>query len=126
MCSKLFRAFVERDNSDLGLEEDLYDNGASPDIIANDGYYSRFFTQFDGENRYLLRCQVEGTEETDVNGGFTATKRLFEMGGDEKVFQGTTPPCCGSDAYTGNSQPATATGIFRREAVGGSIRVYLY
>ena len=74
----------------------------------------RFFTQFDGETRYLLRCQVEGTEDTEVNGGFITNKAYPINGGN--------PPCCGSDAFTDNSV-SSPTGAFIREATGGSIRI---
>ena len=38
---------------------ELYDNGNGADLVANDGLYSRYFTQFDGVNgRYTLKCQV--------------------------------------------------------------------
>ena len=93
-----------------------------PDLIANDGLYSRYFTQFDGQTRYLLRCQVEGTEETDVNGGFVATERQDDEEGRAYPLAGAAPPCCGSNAFPDNFQ-ATKTGVFTREVAGGSINV---
>ena len=116
---------IEREGAEQALEQDLYDNGVGPDLIANDGLYSRYFTQFDGRTRYLLRCQVEGTEETDVNGGFVVTRR--EEGEEEESGRayplgGAAPPCCGSNAFPDNFQ-ATKTGVFKREVAGGSISV---
>jgi hypothetical protein len=106
---------------DQALEQDLYDNGVGPDLIANDGLYSRYFTQFDGQTRYLLRCQVEGTDETDVNGGFVVTKRDQDEGLAYPI-SGAVPPCCGSNAFPDNFE-AKKTGIFEREVSGGSIKV---
>ena len=118
MCL-IFRAFIESESNSQALEQDLYDNGSGPDIIANDGLYSRYFTQFEGQTRYLLRCQVEGTEESDINGGFTAThnhkgSRTYPLSG--------APPCCGSDAMQDSFQKIKS-GIFKREINGGSIQV---
>ena len=115
---------IEREGLEQALEQDLYDNGAVPDVIANDGLYSRYFTQFDGQTRYLLRCQVEGTDETDVNGGFATTQK------DENGLSLTypmygIPPCCGSDAYHDNFM-TLKTGIFKRETIGGSIQVSIF
>ncbi|XP_044157856.1 calcium-activated chloride channel regulator 1-like [Bufo gargarizans] len=38
---------------------ELLDNGAGPDIIKNDGIYSRYFTQFSANGRYGLKVRVE-------------------------------------------------------------------
>ncbi|XP_040263409.1 calcium-activated chloride channel regulator 1-like [Bufo bufo] len=38
---------------------ELLDNGAGPDIIKNDGIYSKYFTQFSANGRYGLKVRVE-------------------------------------------------------------------
>ena len=37
---------------------DLFDDGSSADLVANDGVYSRYFAGFDDDGRYTLKCQV--------------------------------------------------------------------
>ena len=36
----------------------LYDTGNGADLIANDGIYSKYFTQFSSTERYSLSCRV--------------------------------------------------------------------
>ncbi|XP_040263408.1 calcium-activated chloride channel regulator 1-like [Bufo bufo] len=38
---------------------ELLDNGAGPDIMKNDGIYSKYFTQFSANGRYGLKVRVE-------------------------------------------------------------------
>ncbi|KAE8610705.1 hypothetical protein XENTR_v10012211 [Xenopus tropicalis] len=38
---------------------ELLDNGAGADIVKNDGVYSRYFKQYDGNGRYSLKVQVK-------------------------------------------------------------------
>ncbi|KAE8610707.1 hypothetical protein XENTR_v10012213 [Xenopus tropicalis] len=38
---------------------DLLDNGAGADIVKNDGIYSKYYTNFQGNGRYSLKVRVE-------------------------------------------------------------------
>lgn len=42
---------------------DLLDNGAGPDIMKNDGIYSKYFTQFSANGRYGLKVRVENSNK---------------------------------------------------------------
>ncbi|XP_066450836.1 calcium-activated chloride channel regulator 1-like [Eleutherodactylus coqui] len=42
---------------------ELLDNGAGPDLIKNDGIYSRYFTQFSANGRYGLKVRVENNNK---------------------------------------------------------------
>ncbi|XP_055498447.1 calcium-activated chloride channel regulator 1-like [Leucoraja erinacea] len=41
---------------------DLLDNGADPDAVENDGIYSRYFVNFDGNGRYSFKINVQGKD----------------------------------------------------------------
>ena len=71
------------------------------------GIVSRYFTQFTGKGRYSVKCQVTGTDDTGVNGGFIAAK-VFP-----RVPDPHSPLCCGSDAMPPGSV-VTPTGNFTR------------
>ena len=62
------RAIIEREDEPMPLTVTLKDEGYGADQIANDGIYSRYFTQHSSQNntRYTLRCQVVGDESTSV------------------------------------------------------------
>ena len=36
----------------------MYDTGNGADLVGNDGIYSKYFTQFNGAERYSLTCRV--------------------------------------------------------------------
>ncbi|XP_070397170.1 calcium-activated chloride channel regulator 1-like isoform X1 [Dermacentor albipictus] len=42
----------------------LRDNGIDPDNVADDGWYTGFFTQFTGKGRYAVRAYVYGDNKT--------------------------------------------------------------
>ncbi|XP_075688311.1 calcium-activated chloride channel regulator 1-like [Rhinoderma darwinii] len=42
---------------------ELLDNGAGPDILKNDGIYSKYFTQFSANGRYGLKVRVENNSK---------------------------------------------------------------
>ncbi|XP_075526624.1 calcium-activated chloride channel regulator 1-like [Dermacentor variabilis] len=42
----------------------LRDNGIDPDFLANDGWYTGYFTQFTGKGRYAVRAYVYGDNKT--------------------------------------------------------------
>ncbi|XP_066450835.1 calcium-activated chloride channel regulator 1-like [Eleutherodactylus coqui] len=42
---------------------ELLDNGAGPDLIKNDGIYSRYFMQFSANGRYNLKVRVENNNK---------------------------------------------------------------
>ncbi|OCT85204.1 calcium-activated chloride channel regulator 1 [Xenopus laevis] len=43
---------------------DLLDNGAGADIVKNDGVYSRYFKDYDGNGRYSLKVRIASIEKT--------------------------------------------------------------
>ncbi|KAE8610706.1 hypothetical protein XENTR_v10012212 [Xenopus tropicalis] len=51
-------AIIEPVNGNLVTLE-LWDNGAGADIVKNDGIYSRYYTEFQGNGRYGLKVRVE-------------------------------------------------------------------
>ncbi|NP_001267590.1 chloride channel accessory 1 gene 2 L homeolog precursor [Xenopus laevis] len=42
---------------------ELYDNGAGVDIVKNDGIYSGYFFEFQGNGRYSLKVRVENSKK---------------------------------------------------------------
>eukprot|EP00094_Tigriopus_californicus_P008604 TCALIF_08293-PA protein Name:"Similar to Clca1 Calcium-activated chloride channel regulator 1 (Mus musculus)" AED:0.14 eAED:0.14 QI:2/0.76/0.62/0.96/0.92/0.92/27/0/1757 len=109
-------ANIERAGEAQAISITLFDDGKGPDLIANDGLYSRYFARFDEDGRYLIRCQVQGDENTNVNGGFTNSRIYPAKPGL------AAPLCCGSNTL----MPGTLqepTGDFERTSAGGSIKV---
>ena len=119
------RALIYKDNSNQPIHLDLFDNGSGSDIVANDGIYSRYFTQYNGHNgRYSLKCQVKGDEET----GFIVQKNgAKSIGNSIKTYPSkpsiTSPVCCGSSS--GDDIKTESTGNFTRKATGISFKVWV-
>ena len=124
-CIFLFysRALIQRENTNQQIRLDLFDNGSGSDIVANDGIYSRYFTQYNGHNgRYSLKCQVKGDEDT----GFIVQKEgVKSIGNSVKTYPSkpsiSSPVCCGSSS--GNNIDTESTGNFTRKATGISFKV---
>ena len=56
--STISRAYIDYEKEGQPVQLSLYDNGNGADLVANDGLYSRYFTQYAGVGRYTLKCQV--------------------------------------------------------------------
>ena len=55
----MFSAFITRQGDDHPIEVKLSDNGRGADLIAEDGIYSSYFTNYENvKGRYTLDCQV--------------------------------------------------------------------
>eukprot|EP00091_Calanus_sinicus_P002849 TRINITY_DN12984_c0_g1_i1.p1 TRINITY_DN12984_c0_g1~~TRINITY_DN12984_c0_g1_i1.p1 ORF type:complete len:295 (-),score=56.23 TRINITY_DN12984_c0_g1_i1:42-827(-) len=104
---------------DSPVELELFDGGAVPDQVGNDGMYARYFTGFDQDDRYSLKCQVEGTNETNINQGFIDAKRERSLPYRPSP---TNPICCGSTA-TNEDSKLELTGKFSRTSIAGSFQV---
>ena len=120
----------------------LMDNGNGADNMKNDGIYSRYFNGFEKAGRYILKCQVNGNNDTNINGGFDvalkfasvpATAGLSQMTGSGSVILNRfkrapesprKPRCCGSNTIRDDTifEP---TGEFARLAFGGALNVTL-
>ena len=96
-------------------------------MVANDGIYSRYFTRYNGNGRYSLKCQIVG----DQNTGFIVQKQGVKIFGynDTKTYPTkpsiSSPICCGSSS--GSDLKTQLTGNFTRKAIGISFKVgYLF
>ena len=117
-------AYIEREGSDAPIELTLYDEGSSPDNIANDGLYARYFTRFEPTNddtRYSLKCQVEGTGNSQINQGFIDAREKAARALPSMPSPGS-PLCCGSNALRDDSV-LSPTGNFKRLSPGGVIEM---
>ena len=119
-------AYIEREDSDIPLEISLLDTGSNPDNVANDGVYARYFANFDqttaDNKRYSLKCQVEGTDDSQINQGFIVTRQGETTRSLPSQPSEGNPICCGSNTVRDDSI-LTPTGNFRRSSAGGSIEV---
>jgi hypothetical protein len=122
------KAYIERDGVDTPIEVELFDKGADPDSVRDDGIYSRYFTTFDpsaDEVRYTLKCQVDSTDDSAINQGFLdARKRKNKRHGRSlpKRPSQEAPICCGSSTVNEDSI-LTSTGEFGRTQTGGMISI---
>ena len=98
-------------------------------MVANDGIYSRYFTRYNGNGRYSLKCQIVG----DQNTGFIVQKQGIKIFGNSNTKTYPTKPsisspiCCGSSS--GSDLKTQLTGNFTRKAIGISFKVgfiYIY
>ena len=119
-------AYIEREDSDIPLEISLLDTGSNPDTVANDGVYARYFANFDqstaDNKRYSLKCQVEGTDDSQINQGFIVTRQEETTRSLPSQPSQGNPICCGSNTVRDDSI-LTPTGNFKRSSAGGSIEV---
>ena len=125
---------AREDSNQQPITLDLFDNGSGSDLVANDGIYSRYFTKYNGNGRYSLKCQVKGDSDT----GFIAEKegtfsiQSFDSKRFSKQFIRTypavpslrSPACCGSSS--GDNIKTDPTGNFTRKATGNSFKVCRY
>ena len=117
-------AYIENEGADAPIEISLFDAGADPDSIANDGLYARYFIDFNQNTadttRYTLKCQVEGTGDSQINQGFIDARSASRALPSRPTKD--TPMCCGSNTLRDDSilEP---TGNFRRSSAGGSIEI---
>jgi len=112
-------AYIERAGMGAPVELELLDGGAVPDQVGDDGVYARYFTGFDKDDRYSVKCQVEGTNQTNINQGFIDAKREKSL---PSTPSATTPMCCGSSAVNEDSK-LDPTGVFSRTTIAGSFQV---
>ncbi|KAM9324773.1 LOW QUALITY PROTEIN: uncharacterized protein PAF06_000862 [Gastrophryne carolinensis] len=68
----------------------LLDNGAGADIIKNDGIYSKFYTDYNGNGRYSVKVRVEN-QGKDNKGGVPKSRALYLPGYVENGTLVTTP-----------------------------------
>ena len=118
-------AYIERSDKPEPLEVPLFDAGSDPDTVANDGIYARYFTNFDpneGNTRYSIKCQVEGTSDSMINQGFIDKKKAPENKSFPNRPTADNPICCGSNTIREDSDLAS-TGFFQRSSAGGSIEI---
>ena len=125
------KAYIERDGVDTPVELELFDRGADPDSIKDDGIYSRYFTSFlpsAAEVRYTLKCQVESTDDSAINQGFLdAQKNRNKLAHGRSLPKRPSPDvpiCCGSSTVSEDSV-LTATGAFGRTQTGGMISIVM-
>ncbi|KAM9324774.1 uncharacterized protein PAF06_000863 [Gastrophryne carolinensis] len=69
----------------------LLDNGAGADIIKNDGIYSKFYTDYNGNGRYSVKVRVEN-QGKDNKGGVPKSRALYLPGYVENGTLVTNPP----------------------------------
>ncbi|XP_044157860.1 calcium-activated chloride channel regulator 1-like [Bufo gargarizans] len=99
------------------LTLELLDNGAGPDIMKNDGIYSKYFTQFSANGRYGLKVQVENNAKGKSRLVLPKNRALYVPG---YIINGT--------AVMNPPRPEIAdedlnVGEFSRTASGGSFVV---
>jgi uncharacterized protein YegL len=122
-------ASLEFDDPKFPLDVELFDQGATPDNIKDDGIYSRYFTSFLQEEKdmsYTLKCHVEGTEESVVNLGFSDAQSrqpyFLKTRSLPKQPSRDFPICCGSSTVHEKSVLAP-TGQFSRVQTGEMLRI---
>ncbi|XP_069823728.1 calcium-activated chloride channel regulator 1-like [Dendropsophus ebraccatus] len=59
---------------------ELLDNGAGPDIMKNDGVYSRYFTQFSANGRYGLKVRAENNSKNKSRLALPNNRALYIPG----------------------------------------------
>ena len=122
---------AKEDSNEQPITLDLFDNGSGSDLVANDGIYSRYFTKYNGNGRYSLKCQVKGDSDTrfiaEKEG--TISIQSFELQrlsmqsirAYPAIPSPTSPVCCGSSS--GDNIKTNPTGNFTRRATGNSFKV---
>ena len=88
--------------------------------MANDGVYSKYFTNFNGNGRYTVKCQIKGDAGTSIVilGGQFIRRDL----GHRWLSRPVTPVCCGSDTKVSGLKQVP-TGLFERYHDAGSFKV---
>ncbi|KAM9324775.1 calcium-activated chloride channel regulator 1-like [Gastrophryne carolinensis] len=95
---------------------ELLDNGAGPDIIKNDGIYSKYFTKFSVNGRYSLKVQVE-SKDNKARLVLPQNRALYIPGYVENGAVVMNPP------RPVSSEEELNVGSFSRTASGGSFVV---
>ncbi|XP_044157450.1 calcium-activated chloride channel regulator 4A-like [Bufo gargarizans] len=109
-------ALIEDKNGKTTALE-LLDNGSGPDIMKNDGIYSKYFTQFSANGRYGLKVRVENNAKGKSRLVLPKNRALYVPG---YIINGTVvmnpprPEIADEDLNVGE---------FSRTASGGSFLV---
>ncbi|XP_066450838.1 calcium-activated chloride channel regulator 1-like [Eleutherodactylus coqui] len=96
---------------------ELLDNGAGPDIMKNDGIYSRYFMQFSANGRYGLKVRVENNKKAKSHLVLPKNRALYIPGyiiNDTVTLNPPRPEIPDEDLTVGE---------FSRTASGGSFVV---
>merc|ERR1711937_529910 len=109
-------ARIQKEGGSQPIEISLRDAGFGSDIVANDGLYSRYFTNFDTSTpnitRYTLDCYVKSTNGSMINKGSSWPT------GSTAAY----PLCLGSNTQQNNSS-LEPTGNFTRFESCGDIEI---
>ncbi|XP_075038534.1 calcium-activated chloride channel regulator 1-like [Mixophyes fleayi] len=108
-------AFIESQNGKV-ITLQLLDNGAGADIFKNDGIYSRYYTDFNGNGRYNLKVHVEN-QDKNVQAAIPRGRALYLPGYVEKGTIISNPP---RPKVTSDNQNL---GKFSRRSSGGAFIV---
>ncbi|XP_070397186.1 calcium-activated chloride channel regulator 1-like isoform X1 [Dermacentor albipictus] len=117
---------VVRNTQRLSCPARLRDDGKGPDIMADDGTYSGFFTQFTGEGRYAIWAYIYGDNKTSHayrRPGFPPDAKIWD---GEGPLPPSVPVVLAPDNYTfkdtllGEREP---TAPFQRVAYGSYFKV---
>jgi hypothetical protein len=68
----LHSAYIEKPNEEVEIIT-LEDKGVNSDIMANDGIYSRHYTNATQSGRYTVTCQVVNDGRAFTGNGFIAS-----------------------------------------------------
>jgi hypothetical protein len=68
----LHSAYIEKPNDEVEIIT-LEDKGVNSDITANDGIYSRYYTNATQPGRYTVTCQVVNDGRAYTGNGFIAS-----------------------------------------------------
>ncbi len=109
-------ALIEREGK-KATTLNLLDDGNGADIVAGDGIYARYFTDYDVSVRYSISCSASATDATSVNAGFDSP---MTTRAEPETSEALSPLCCGSTALRANSK-LSPTGAFERKMSAGQI-----
>ncbi|XP_063796035.1 calcium-activated chloride channel regulator 1-like [Pseudophryne corroboree] len=108
-------AFIEAQNGKV-ITLPLLDNGAGADIIKNDGIYSRYFTEYQGNGRHNLKVRVDNKGK-DEKVAIPSSRALYLPGYVENGTIISNPPKPKPTSETQNF------GDFSRTSTGGAFSI---
>ena len=102
----------------------LLDNGnGDPDMVANDGVYSRYVTRYPGVGRYTFTVTATGggeiVQEDDMGDSYSPPANKSNLA----VLSLATAVCCGSQVRLFSDSKTTVVTPFRRVLEGRAINL---